>query len=127
MYSMHNMFFYLFIIIQLYRYIRQEGSQESSINVQRGNVKADTEISYEFGVKKDGKGPSIMTGEKAHLPLQLQISYTTQDGAQNMKVYTRKLPVTRSRESAEKGTTMRRKVLFEQQIWQSRIDHRESV
>ena len=40
---------------------------------------------------------------KPHLPFQLQIEYTAQDGSMNRRVITEAKPITKEREIAERG------------------------
>ena len=95
-----------------------------------GNVSADTELTYEYGVRTRSKGsqpgastgatvsegagpeaepaevPPLMLGGQAHLPFQLQITFTGQDGSHRMRVITQAKPTTRDRTVAEKGGGM---------------------
>ena len=89
---------------------------------------ADTELTYEYGVRsrikpKKGKKPEASTGAsvsagaepgpaevpplliggRAHLPFQLQITYTGQDGSRCLRVITQAKPTTQDRTVAEKG------------------------
>lgn len=92
-----------------------------------GNVSADTELTYEYGVRTKTRGgrpgtssgvtvsegagpeaepaevPALMIGGHAHLPFQLQITFTGQDGSRRMRVITQSKPTTRDRSVAEKG------------------------
>lgn len=68
-------------------------------------MKADIEVTYEYGIVKGKQGrvaPIIRNG-KAHLPIQLQMEYTAIDGARIMRVFTRAMPVTTNRQTAENG------------------------
>lgn len=73
--------------------------------VQRGNVKADIEVTYEYGVTKgkSARVPPIIRDGRAHLPVQLQMEYTAVDGARIMRVFTRAMPTTNNRKTAEDG------------------------
>ena len=48
--------------------------------------------------------PLLVEG-KPHLPFQLQIEYTSQDGSRCMRVITQAKPITTNRDVAEKGKT----------------------
>ena len=88
-----------------HRYIRHNEQRERVLLVQRGNVKADIEITYEFGITKgkQKKAPPLIIDGKAHLPVQLQMEYTAVDGARFMRVFTKAMPVTNDRHTAEKS------------------------
>lgn len=47
--------------------------------------------------------PPLMVEGKPHLPFQLQIEYTAQDGSRCMRVITQAKPITTNRDLAEKG------------------------
>ena len=49
-----------------------------------------------------GVAPLMVEG-RPHLPFQLQIEYTAQDGSRCMRVITQAKPITTNREVAEKG------------------------
>ena len=68
-------------------------------------MKADIEVTYEYGIVKgkQGRVDSIIRNGKAHLPIQLQMEYTAIDGARIMRVFTRAMPVTTNRQTAENG------------------------
>ena len=54
------------------------------------------------------KGPDVaplLVDGKPHLPFQLQIEYTGQDGSRCMRVITQAKPTTTDRGVAEKGNT----------------------
>ena len=115
----------------LLRYFLSEDSKESVCVVPVGNVTADTELTYEYGVRRkpskkstagksggatprggatpiadiseDLKAPPLDIGGKLHLPFQLQIEYTGKDGSCCMRVITDAKPITRDRDVAEKG------------------------
>ena len=50
---------------------------------------------------------------KPHLPFQLQIEYTAQDGSTNRRVITEAKPVTKEREIAERGKRYFKIILYE--------------
>lgn len=54
------------------------------------------------GVKSE-VAPLLVDGNP-HLPFQLQIKYTAQDGSRCMRVITQAKPITTDRDVAEKGT-----------------------
>eukprot|EP00118_Oscarella_pearsei_P025546 m.308356 g.308356 ORF g.308356 m.308356 type:complete len:751 (+) comp43845_c0_seq1:107-2359(+) len=126
-------------------YFRNEETQGSQLTQQIGNVTADTEITFEFGVRtsklctpepeqpnpevkeeKEKEGATalpdiVVTGESGdapaageggggaprlgglkELPFQLQIKYTSMDGAKSLRVISKSQPVTKSREVAER-------------------------
>lgn len=77
-----------------------------------GNVKADSEVSYEFGRRKvdkklQKKCPALIIGDIPHLPFQLQVDYTTPSGAHMKRVFTKANKITTERDVAEKGMCMR--------------------
>jgi len=67
-----------------------------------GNANIDTEITFEYGVRKLNneaeKEKSI-----SKLPFQLQISYTAKDGSKALRVFTKEQGFTRDRVQAEKA------------------------
>jgi hypothetical protein len=97
-----------------------------------GSVTAQTELTYEYGVRrkgrrqpgkekeKGGQGSSgasgggeegskvapLLVDGKPHLPFQLQIEYTAQDGSRCMRVITQAKPITTDRDLAEKDIDM---------------------
>ena len=96
------------IVFLFSRYLRMNGSKKSVFCVKMGNVKADNEVSYEFGRRKvdkklQRKCPALMIGDVSHLPFQLQVDYTTPSGAQMKRVFTKAKKITTEREVAEKG------------------------
>ena len=92
-----------------------------------GNVTAETELTYEYGVRKKSKkvaassgsgatdgaaatpdalnAPPLQIEGKPHLPFQLQVEYTSKDGSRLMRVITDAKGITRDRGMAEKGTS----------------------
>lgn len=105
-------------------YFRTEDTKESVLLIPVGNVTADAELTYEYGVRNHSKKstgasptpspvassdvtvPPLMVEGKPHLPFQLQIEYTGRDGSQCLRVITEAKPVTRDRSKAEKGEPM---------------------
>lgn len=109
-----------------YRYFRHEDSRESVIVNEVGNATADTELTFEYGVRTDkqqsatGSGrviqyplilvwwcyivgkPLLIKGQP-HFPFQLQIEYTSPDGDRCLRVITQSKPVTKDRDVAERG------------------------
>ena len=53
--------------------------------------------------KAPPKVPPMTIDGKPHLPFQLQIEYTAQDGSRNRRVITDAKPITKEREVAERG------------------------
>jgi hypothetical protein len=122
------------IILHRDLYFRSEESKESVLVIPVGSVTAKTELTYEYGARRDGKKPPEKTEEKGedkssggasgggegervgvaplmvegrpHLPFQLQIEYTAQDGSRCMRVITQAKPITTNREVAEKDIDM---------------------
>lgn len=97
-----------------------------------GNVTAETELTYEYGVRNtpkksstaskdpspslspdgatggaspasDNKVPPMTLDGKPHLPFQLQIEYTGRDGSRCLRVITEAKPMTKDRSQAERG------------------------
>ena len=115
------------MISYLYRYFRSEDSRESVIVHKIGNATADTELTFEYGVRTDKQHHSGMCVDKTdgnclyihciccligkplliegqpHLPFQLQIKYTNTDGDRCLRVITQSKPITNDRDVAEKG------------------------
>jgi len=103
-------------------YIRADSSQESTLSIPVGNVTGNTELTYEFGVRrnfnfssspqngiqenKDTTSPLVING-KLHLPFQLQIKYTDPDGSRCMRVTTTAKPVTADKKAADRDVDMR--------------------
>ncbi len=98
----------------IYRYFRSEDSQASYLVIPVGNVTAETELTYEYGVRNKSnnptppssegqKVPQLMIDGKPHLLFQLQIEYTGRDGSRCMRVITEAKPITRDRKEAERG------------------------
>lgn len=120
------------INVSFFRYFRSEDSKESVRDIPVGNVTAETELTYEYGVRKQSKKSAASAGKekgatsggvatampavsdlkappleiegKPYLPFQLQIEYTGRDGSRCMRVITDAKPITRNRGVAEKGT-----------------------
>ena len=118
--------------VSFVRYFRSEDSKESVRVIPVGNVTAETELTYEYGVRRqsrkktdasgemkgatpgvvtsdtpvvsgDLKVPPLMIGGKPHLPFQVQIEYTGRDGSRCMRVISDAKPITRDRGVAENG------------------------
>ncbi|XP_071854756.1 circularly permutated Ras protein 1-like isoform X4 [Apostichopus japonicus] len=115
-------------------YFRDQGD-DLSCHTSRtaGNVRADTEVTFEFGVRKtrikevlyDNKGGTTffqteendpiydlvgaehsMINGLEELPFQVQISFTGRDGGQYLRLITMNKPVTRNREFAEQNANV---------------------
>lgn len=76
-----------------------ETLKKSSILKDIGNANIDTEITFEYGIRK--LKDSTDKTNLDELPFQLQISYTTSDGARALRVYTKKQRFTTDRKKAE--------------------------
>ena len=108
-----------------FRYIRSEVKKISSVVHQVGNVTKDSELTFEYGIKRSQKiseklqqakgqlgdvvdpNPSrlLAAGEDEDLdeiPFQVQIAYTNIEGASAVRVLTQTKLVTRDRVKAEK-------------------------
>ena len=59
-------------------------------------------IGVPYGASKRSGSPLVISG-KVHLPFQLQIRYTDQDGSRCMRVSTFAKPVTSNKETVERG------------------------
>ena len=59
-------------------------------------------IGVPHGASKGSVSPMIISG-KVHLPFQLQIKYTDEDGSRCMRVSTFAKPVTSNKETVERG------------------------
>jgi hypothetical protein len=122
------------IILHRDLYFRTEESKESVLVIPVGSVTAQTELTYEYGVRKKARTRKEKDGEekagsaeasggagggagvtdvapllvdgKPHLPFQLQIEYTGQDGSRCMRVITQAKPITTDRGVAEKDMDM---------------------
>ena len=68
-----------------------------------GNVKANTELSYEFGVREGSPLRTSTHSGTLQVPFQLQVDHALPDGSHVMRVFTRWLPMTNDRQMAETG------------------------
>jgi hypothetical protein len=66
-----------------------------------GNVHLDTEITFEYGIRKLSEEEKKSAPRLAQAPFQLQISYTAPDGSRAMRVFTKFHEFTRDRQRAE--------------------------
>ncbi|KAJ8032397.1 Circularly permutated Ras protein 1 [Holothuria leucospilota] len=115
-------------------YFREDENEKCYINRNVGNVRADTEATFEFGVRRtrqkevlydNGGGTTFLQSEDdddpiydsvgaqqsmingiEELPFQVQISYTGRDGGQYIRVITMNRPVTKDREFAEQNANV---------------------
>jgi hypothetical protein len=76
--------------------LKKKSIQEKEI----GNATIETEITFEYGIKKLGSKAS-KNDEFKELPFQLQITYTGLDGSRAMRVYTKIQKFTKDRNEAE--------------------------
>lgn len=77
--------------------------ENSLLTVPLGNVKANTELSYEFSVRENCTLRAHPPTEDCQMPFQLQVDHVLPDGSHMMRVFTRTLPVTKDRTTAEKS------------------------
>jgi hypothetical protein len=80
---------------------RIEKLKKSIIAKDIGNANIDTEITFEYGIRKLKEKADVK--DLSELPFQLQITYTTYDGAKALRVYTQKQKFTTERDKAEKN------------------------
>lgn len=66
-----------------------------------GNANIDTEITFEYGIRKLSEQARVEESTLKELPFQLQISYTLPSGAKAMRVYTKIQEFTNDRKKAE--------------------------
>ena len=92
---------YRHVLLQ-YRYFQSNDSEDSLLTVPIGNVKADTELSYGFGMKKDSTLRTRFHNKDHLVPFQLQVDHVLPDGSHMMRVFTKTLPVTQDKSTAEK-------------------------
>jgi len=71
--------------------------QKSSVTRDIGNVTEDSEITFEYSVRRGFRDPTLTS-----LPFQLLIYYTRMDGARYLRCVTQVQSVTKSRVEAEK-------------------------
>ena len=69
-----------------------------------GNANIDTEITFEYGVRKLNDAAE-KEKSLSKLPFQLQISYTAKDGSKALRVFTKEQGFTKDRVQAEKAMT----------------------
>lgn len=67
-----------------------------------GNALMETEITFEYGIRKLDKASKTSDSFK-ELPFQLQITYTSLDGSKSLRVYSKHQEFTKDREVAEKN------------------------
>ncbi|XP_064628238.1 circularly permutated Ras protein 1-like [Lineus longissimus] len=105
-------------------YVRYEETNESCVSKEIGNVTADREITFEFGVRTAAESkpqqPLDEIAEKdetqdegasanasnpvdtlKELPFQIQISYTDMEGNKALRLITKTRPITKDRQLAE--------------------------
>lgn len=85
----------------IFRYLHTESSEDSLLRVQLGNVKANTELSYEFGVRKGSPLRTRLYSGTVQVPFQLQVDHVLPDGSHVMRVFTKWLPITDDKATAE--------------------------
>ncbi|XP_033101854.1 circularly permutated Ras protein 1-like [Anneissia japonica] len=93
-------------------YFRNEDTEGSVVTRDVGNVTADSEATFEFGVRKkpvmqvlyDNLGGTMIEAEEsAETDIKLQIRYTTRTGAECLRIITMDRPVTKDRQFAEQN------------------------
>jgi hypothetical protein len=72
-----------------------------------GNVNLDTEITFEYGIRKLGVEQKKTAPKLKEAPFQLQISYTAPNGSKAMRVLTKFHQFTLDRRTAEAGVQSR--------------------
>lgn len=117
-------------------FVQNEEKEESKLVRQVGNVTADTEITFEYGIRtsvttqetsetnvpmetgNESKGETLAEGAAKEqgskfkvevpneLPFQLQIMYKDTEGATALRVLTQTKPITRDRKEAELRTNL---------------------
>lgn len=75
--------------------------KKSTLVKQIGNVNADTEINFEYGVKRLNKEEEKDRKRLGNLPFQIQISYKLPNGARAMRVITKSQEFTTDRQKVE--------------------------
>lgn len=80
-------------------------NRKSIITRQLGNVNIDTEITFEYGVRRLSEGEK--REDLGEMAFQLQIFYTSPDGAQALRVYTKTQTFTKDRNTAEQNYNSR--------------------
>jgi hypothetical protein len=73
--------------------------KKSVYDKEIGNALIETEITFEYGVRKLKE--KTQTDSLKELPFQLQITYTAMDGTRSMRVYTKTQEFTQDRKKAE--------------------------
>uniref|UniRef100_A0A6B2L0L5 VWFA domain-containing protein n=1 Tax=Arcella intermedia TaxID=1963864 RepID=A0A6B2L0L5_9EUKA len=83
--------------LPLYGFIKEANEPKSILELDVGNVTADTDVGLAFGLKKQA------TGGTQEVPFQVQISYKKTDGSKCLRVLSDSRPTTTSRSTAEKN------------------------
>lgn len=78
-----------------------ETTKKSILVREIGNVNLDTEINFEYGIKKLSKEEKKNAKKLEKLPFQVQISYTMPNGAKALRVFTKCQEFTSDRQKAE--------------------------
>ncbi|CAF0858803.1 unnamed protein product [Brachionus calyciflorus] len=78
-----------------------EKLKKSIVEKNIGNANVETEITFEFGVKRLDEDVKKKSTKLDKLPFQLQISYTMPNGAKALRVYTKIQKFTQDRKQAE--------------------------
>ena len=76
-------------------------TEDHTVALNVGNATRDTDITFHFQAKK-AKRSSKHSVRHQHLPFQLQILYTRLDGSKCLRVITKSMRVTTSREKHER-------------------------
>lgn len=86
--------------------------KKSIIDKDIGNANVDTEITFEYGIRKlSEEEKKTAPKELKEAPFQLQITYTAQDGTKAVRVYTKQQLFTRDRKEAE-SNVMQQDLIF---------------
>lgn len=91
------------IVNHKFIYIRDDQFKDltpSVVSKNIGNANIDTEITFEYGIKKLNQQEANPLNE---LPFQLQIKYTLSDGSKAVRCYTKLQEFTKNRSKAEEA------------------------
>eukprot|EP00753_Platysulcus_tardus_P005322 PLAT13174.1.p1 GENE.PLAT13174.1~~PLAT13174.1.p1 ORF type:complete len:812 (-),score=424.03 PLAT13174.1:165-2561(-) len=78
----------------------------STLRRDVGNVNADTELTFEYGLRSKKEREELGLAELKALPFQVQIEFTKLDGSRCIRVISNVKPVTRERHVAEESVDM---------------------
>lgn len=89
--------------------------KKSIVEKDIGNACIDTEITFEYGVRKLAEAEKKQAPELKNVPFQLQITYVDQTGAKALRVYTKVQEFTKDRHQVE------RNLLDQNLIWSNAV------